>query len=362
METMTELPSPEVTTPKSSEKSKGSVADVVNEMARALEMAIDRLKTVNVETKMLSLNANVEAARAGSAGTAFGVVAREMQNLSDKTANIAKDMYGQSREITEEMTELIDTFRGTRLSDLALVNIDLIDRNLYERTCDVRWWATDGSLVDALADPTPERTAFASQRMGVILDAYTVYHDLVLCDAHGEIVANGRPNDFRSKGKKRRADPWFRQAVASASGDEYGFESAHNSELVNGEPALAYSCAVRRDGRAHGTVLGVLGILFNWAGLANPIFESIPVDPSEKDLTDAFIIDSSGCVMASSLDYAIGERLAIPGLSKVMDSPKGYFLSKWKGDRVCVGHARAPGFETYSTGWYSLIVQRWSDI
>ena len=30
-----------------------------------------------------------------------------------------------------------------------LTNIDLIDRNLYERSCDVRWWATDSSVVDA---------------------------------------------------------------------------------------------------------------------------------------------------------------------------------------------------------------------
>ena len=26
----------------------------------------------------------------------------------------------------------------------------MIDRNLYERTCDVRWWATDGDMVNAL--------------------------------------------------------------------------------------------------------------------------------------------------------------------------------------------------------------------
>ena len=33
--------------------------------------------------------------------------------------------------------------RSLVMDNLALNAIELIDRNLYERTCDVRWWATD---------------------------------------------------------------------------------------------------------------------------------------------------------------------------------------------------------------------------
>ncbi|MEL6106901.1 MAG: methyl-accepting chemotaxis protein [Planctomycetota bacterium] len=346
---------------KAGSKNRGGVGDIVGEMSDALELAIGRLRAVNAETKMLSLNATVEAARAGSSGTAFGVVAREMQNLSDKTANIAKDMSGRNREITAEMTELIDSFRGTRLSDLALVNIDLIDRNLYERTCDVRWWATDGSVVDALASPVTERLDFACQRLGIILEAYTVYHDLVLCDSRGEIVANGRKSDYRSVGKNSRTTRWFRQANASASGNEYGFESAHNNELVNDQPTLVYSCSVRRDGLAHGQRLGVLGAMFNWSELADPILANIPIEEHERDSTESYILDENGCVLASSVGLNIGEKLPLPDFDKVVKSPKGFFTTKWKGNRVCIGHAKAPGFETYSTGWYSLIIQRWDE-
>ena len=37
--------------------------------------------------------------------------------------------------------------------DLSLNAIELIDRNLYERTCDVRWWATNSAVVDCAASP-----------------------------------------------------------------------------------------------------------------------------------------------------------------------------------------------------------------
>ena len=92
------------------------------------------------------------------------------------------------------------------------MNIDLIDRCLYERTCDVRWWATDSSVVDALTQNTQEAYEHASRRMGVILGAYTVYFDLVLCDLNGRTVANGRPDLYKSVGSDQSQEKWFRDA------------------------------------------------------------------------------------------------------------------------------------------------------
>ena len=59
--------------------------------------------------------------------------------------------------------------RGERMMDLSLNAIELIDRNLYERTCDVRWWATDSAVVDCAASPAPAAVTYASERLGVIL-------------------------------------------------------------------------------------------------------------------------------------------------------------------------------------------------
>src|SRR5262249_12399415 len=139
---------------------------------------------------------------------------------------------------THEFHVIGEDVRGTRLADLALNNIDLVDRNLYERTCDVRWWATDASVVQALANPTKETAALASSRMRVILNAYTVYFDLVLCDLKGNVVANGRPDLYRSMGSNEAYSEWFSRAAATASGDEYGFQTAHFSKLVKNQFSL----------------------------------------------------------------------------------------------------------------------------
>lgn len=335
-----------------------SIATYVDDLSVTMTGAIDEITNINDDTQLLALNARIEAARAGQAGAAFSVVATEMQALGAKTSQIAGELASQTSGKIAGLLDVIgSSIRGTRLSDLALTNIDLIDRNLYERTCDVRWWATDSSLVDALTDKTQDAYDYASKRLGVILNAYTVYHDLVLCDPHGRVVANGRPDQFHSIGASVAASEWFRAARDSRSGDEFGFQSAHESPLVDGRGVLAYSCGVRTGGEADGELLGVLGILFNWTDFAQEIVNTTPIAEDEREATRSCICDSEGRLLADSWGEQLQGTLVVPEMDRLMTQPKGFVMEQVGGRRCCVAHAQAPGFETYTTGWHSLIIQ-----
>lgn len=337
---------------------KSNIESLVDELACAVESAVGKIRLVNSSTRTLALNARIEAARAGQYGAAFGVVASEMQDLSNRTTGVADLLATTTNVKINELLGLIgNNIRGTRLSDLALMNIDLIDRCLYERTCDVRWWATDSSLTDAMQAKTSESFQHASRRMGVILNAYTVYHDLVLCDLSGRVVANGRPDRFCSVGKSCIGQTWFSSAMSTRSGDQFGFQSAHSSDLVEGRPSLIYSCGVREGGDAQGELLGVLGVVFNWASLAEPILRNLPIAAEERGHTECMIVDSSGHILASQLGCENNSMLRIADFSRVLSDKKGYFTAEYQGRPCCIAHAKAPGFETYSTGWYSLIIQ-----
>lgn len=346
-------------TPEATRGSAAEISQFVGELSSTMTDAISEINDINSNTQLLALNARIEAARAGSAGAAFSVVAEEMQMLGAKTSTIANAMASKTSRSIDDLMELIgSSIRGTRLSDLALTNVDLIDRNLYERTCDVRWWATDSSLVDALTDPTPETLAYASKRMGVILGAYTVYYDLVLCDTNGQIIANGRPDLYRSVGQSASHSDWFRQAHASRSGDDYGFQTAHRSPLVDDQAVLVYSCGVRAGGESNGEVLGTLGILFNWNDLAQTIVETVPIAESERANTRAVICDDDGHILADSWGKQLADRLSLPEQDALFAEPKNFKMIDQGNDRLCVAHARAPGFETYSTGWHSVLLQK----
>ena len=223
--------------------------------------------------------------------------------------------------------------------------------------CDVRWWATDSSVVDALTQQTDEAYKFACQRLGVILNSYTVYLDLVLADCNGKIVANGRPDQYGSIGQKVDNKEWFRAAQHTKSGEEFGFQTAHRSALVNGQPVLVYSCGVRTGGQAHGQLLGVLGIVFNWEALAQTIMKSVPLSPAEREAARAMIVDKQGNLLADSRDRHLTESLDVKAFEQVFTNKKGFFTAQYQGQESCIGHAKSPGFETYATGWYSLVIQ-----
>src|SRR6478609_1604477 len=114
--------------------------------------------------KMLALNALIEASRAGAQGAGFAVVAQEVRNVGQQVETIARELEDQLTKRTgnlmNSMGRMTDRSRGERMVDLSLNAIELIDRNLYERTCDVRWLATDSAMVDCASAP-----AAAASRM-----------------------------------------------------------------------------------------------------------------------------------------------------------------------------------------------------
>jgi hypothetical protein len=336
------------------------IADLAKDLSHRLEKAFGRIQTINDQSRILSLNAQIEAQRSGVAGAAFGVVAAEMRRLATATTSVAgsvsKEVHSAISELQDISETLATNVRGTRLTDLALCNIDLIDRNLYERSCDCRWWATDSSLVTALSTRTTENCEFASKRLGQILDSYTVYLDLVLANLDGVIVANGRPKQFASIGTRHRESAWFQTAISAKSGAEFGFQSAHVSSLVGDQRSLIYSCGVREGGDIEGTLLGVLGIVFNWDALAQTIVMNCPLAADEKACARVCIVDAQGHILADSHGKQLRASLEISDLKEILSRNKDFVITSVGGKKCIVAHAAAPGFETYSTGWHSVII------
>jgi hypothetical protein len=338
------------------------ISELTKTLLARIRGSIKEISEINLQARVLSINAQIEAARAGESGRAFAIVAQEMATFSDRTQRAAVKLEQESEGLVLELAEisrqLATDVRGTRLCDLALTNIDLIDRNLYERTCDCRWWATDGAIVAALESRDEASVKLAAHRMGVILNAYTVYYDIVLADLDGVIIANGRPSAYSSQGLQQGKSVWFQTALATTSGDEFGFQSVHESQLAGGRRVLVYSCKVCADGDAKSKAIGVLGVVFNWDSLAQKIVHETPIDESKRASTRVCVVDEEGNVLADSRDQILQEKLELPERDALFAEKKGSKLTTQNAMEVLIAHAQSPGFETYRTGWHSLIIEQ----
>ncbi len=337
---------------------ENSVLDLAMNIATLTRDKVGKIESILRQTEILALNARIEAARAGAAGAAFSVVAQEMGKVSGEINQIARDFRAdvehQTQQIQQAGTEMVNEFRGQRLTDLALNAVEIIDRNLYERSCDVRWWATDSAVVAAAADPTDvDLSRFATGRLATILRSYTVYLDLWITDTAGNVIATGRPDRYPgAPGTNVARQDWFRRAMATASGDDFVVADIEHNGALEESAVATYATAIRRDGEEHGEAIGVLGIFFDWAPQANDVVTGVGLAADEREQSRVMLLDARHRIIADSLGcHSLGEHYPIETTGR----QRGHDLLD---DRL-VAFALTPGYETYrGLGWYGVIEYR----
>ena len=117
----------------------------ISDMSMEIEKIIGEINSIAQQTNMLSLNASIEAARAGDMGKGFAVVATQVGELAARSSQAAKETnelimnsiqaVESGREITEQTVEafgiVVENIEKTdheieKITDMVKQNVDIV--------------------------------------------------------------------------------------------------------------------------------------------------------------------------------------------------------------------------------------------
>lgn len=224
----------------------------------------------------------------------------------DRAAAAIRDLYRSSLGRARQQAE-----HRARLA------ADIMDRNLYERANDCRWWALSPVLRQHLAAPaSADGTAAINATLSHINSLYTVYTRLVAFDAQGQVrgVSNDDPGGSLIG---REVGPELLQAVQELRDSQrYAVTPFAVSPLGDGQPSYIYLAAVRAPGGS--SLVGGIAIVFN----AAREFRAMLTDVLAGSAGIAAFVDAAGRVVACSDDTCKpGEPFPMlqPGMQEHLD-------------------------------------------
>ncbi len=172
------------------------------------------------------------------------------------------------RRLEQAIVDLSATSFGRtcrQAQQLARLAADVMDRNLYERANDCRWWALSPVLRHELAAPD---SATSRSAINGVLDAinglYTVYSRLVAFDTDGVIRGASRITARPECLGSRVPEAWLQRVQGLQGSNDYAVSDWGPTGLHDDGDTYVYLAAVRAEDDVHQLVGGV-AIVFNAA-------------------------------------------------------------------------------------------------
>lgn len=220
---------------------------------------------------------------------------------SDRIANQVLDAMGGTKTKFEALQiRLIDTLLMENLQKVILddsskcqVAIDILIRNLFERTADVGFLATDDDLRAFLlkTEPSEDEKGTVRNRLNEYVKKYSVYDDIIVLRPTGEVAAH---LDLTNKVEFTR-DALIHQAIHTK--EEYLETYRHTDLRPTNDKSLIYSCKITENNKPGSAVLGVLCLCFRFEDEMEGIFSHLLPEGSNSVL---MLLDEHEKVIASS--------------------------------------------------------------
>lgn len=279
-----------------------------------LREIIDRTHFINRSLRRIIYNGQLLSAESG-AGDEF----YRLKAILSAIGAIGSRTSARFRQSAQDLFATVISASMVDLGFRASLCVDIMDRNLYERANDCRWWALNSAFRAILAK---EEVGREDQRklteiLTYINSLYTVYSNLFLFDRTGKIVAVSNPERTCDLGK-RPGGGYLQNILRNGQAERYFVSPFESTELYGGRPAYIYGASITKPGTAGHTVGGI-GIVFDSEFQLAAMLQEVL---DEKANTFAVFTDRAGKVISSTdPKIRVGEEWQLP--RRFFETPNG---------------------------------------
>lgn len=320
-------------------------ADIFSPELRAIPRRADRIqRDLNRSVwngNLRQLGRAQEAHEKGEGRSFAGVLLHEISATGRRTQDLFERSIGDLQHTV--MSSLLEDGRFR-----ASLAAEILDRSLYERANDCRWWALNGTLRDCLEGKAD--AAAAARILEQTNALYTVYDHILLFDRDARVVAVSKNSQAALCGT-RLTQEWATRALALRDSHSWVASSFEPLDSYGGRPTWVFATVVRG---SDGAVRGGIAIVFDSAvQLEAMLQDALPRDASgslASGCTSLFV-DGEARVLAATSGPAPGEVLDLParllkpegaGAVDIVQRADGFYAV---GARRCAGYREFPGLD-----------------
>lgn len=333
-------------------------ADVLKKVMRSPLIFSDNL--LNIPKQAASIQSKLNQSVWNGNIWQSNYVDTQQKNFSKTLLSEISNTGRKTQLIIEQMvSELYQTVVSVMLENssfYAQLAVDIMDRNLYERANDVRWWALTYTFRDLLAKPqlNAEDRDKMTSILGYINSLYTVYENLILFDRKGEVIAVSNPKYNALLGTLRQEE-WLART-----------RNCHTTQayvVSKFEPTLLYTDAQKQAQHTYiyaapishldaSSIVGAIGIVFDSTPQFQAMLEDvIPCDRNHEPVAGSFTVfvsEQLKVIASTHENFGIGSSFELmPKISKLNAGEQLFDIAMYESAYYAVGAHASYGYREY---------------
>lgn len=273
---------------------------------------------------------------------------------------ISRDIQTIFHDFIEHIHEVLVKTIQAKLSFSTRLAIEIMDRNLYERANDCRWWALNSTFRQLLSTKQANRgelvaedTQQLTQILHYINELYTVYTNILIYDTDGRVLAVSNVDQAHWVGQILPQSKEVAQCLGMDSTQRYVVSEFEETALYDNRPTYVYHAAIKHWQESHRNVGGIALVFDSEPEFSAMLQDTLPVyiNESINKVTFSVFCSRQGHIIASTSEqFPVGSQLKLPSsLQGVEIGQAG--TAAWKiNDRNCVlGYSLSSGYREYKT-------------